>query len=167
MGRVLFYVVLVCVVGSAAAAADEPLAPQATVTVCSASGDFCATSDPGTGETIVHRRDETSPLWKIHGWYRWLLVTNDGHRVVIGYPGLNLIPQAAEMNTQVFRIYGPAGLVKSLSLGDLYRSKSQLAETASHYEWEKSVSLDATGHLVVEREDGSKVAFDPITGNHL
>ncbi|GLQ49344.1 hypothetical protein GCM10010872_07930 [Dyella flava] len=85
--------------------------------------------------------------------------------MIIGYPGLNLIPKEAAMDSEVFRIYGPTGLVKSIVLRDIYQSKSQLTETISHYEWEKGAYLDVKGHLVVEREDGRKVAFDPSTGN--
>ncbi|ULU26762.1 hypothetical protein [Dyella terrae] len=103
-------------------------------------------------------------LWKVAGWYQWLLVTDDGSRIIIGYPGLNLIPKDTNMDVDVLRIYGSEGMVKSIALGDLYQSRGQLSETVSHYEWEKAVYLDAVGHLVIEREDGKKVAFDPGTG---
>lgn len=153
---------LACVVANVFA--DSPMGSPKKVTVCSTSGEYCAVSDPGTGETTLKRRGEASPLWTVSGWYSWLLVTDDGNRIIIGYPGLNLIPKDMGMDADVFRIYGPTGLVKSIALGDLYQSKDQLSETESHYAWEKAVYIDMKGHLVVEREDSQMKTFDPSTG---
>src|SRR5579859_4507452 len=142
--------------------ADSSMAPPKKVTVCS-SGEYCAVSDPGKGEATLNRRGQVSPLWVVPGSYAWLLVADDGNRTIIGYPGLNLIPKDMRMDADIFRIYGPTGLVKSIALGDIYQSKAQLLETESHYECEKAVYLDALRHLVVEREDRQKKTFDPKT----
>lgn len=150
-----------------AASADSPLPPPTRIVACSHSGEFCAVSDPVTRKTSVTRRDMSTSLWTIAGWHRWLIVTEDGQRVVVGYGGLNLVEKDAELDTKVLFFYGPSGLMKSVSLADLYRSKAEMNETVSHYEWEQSVELDANGHLMVQKVDGSKVMFDPQSGSRL
>ncbi|WP_267220326.1 hypothetical protein [Dyella silvae] len=165
MNRKLLLVYLACFAGTALA--DAPLPPPTKTVVCSHSGEFCAASDPGTQMTSITRRGVPGPLWAIPGWQRWLIVTDDGQRVVIGYGGLNLVPKEAPLSTPVPLFYGPAGLIKSVTLGDLYRSTAEMTETVSHYQWEQAVYLDAAGQLVVERVDGSRVAFDPNNGARL
>jgi len=165
MNRKLLFAFLACFAGTAMA--DSPLPPPTKTFVCSPSGEFCATSDPGTQVTSITRRGVPNPLWVIPGWQRWLIVTDDGQRVVVGYGGLNLVSKEAALSTPVLLFYGPTGLIKSVSLGDLYRRTAEMTETVSHYEWEQAVYLDAAGHLVVERVDGSRVAFDLNNGARL
>lgn len=165
ISKVFFGAILAALIGNAMA--DSPLPPPTKVTACSPSGEYCATSDPATRETILSRRGQTTPLWKVGGWYAWIFVTNDGNRIIIGYPGLNLIPKGTDIHADVFRIYGPKRMVKSILLSDLYESKNQLTETVSHYDWVRNVYLDTKGHLVVERVDGQKISFDPSTGNRV
>ena len=159
------FLILACFTGTALA--DSPLLPPTRSVVCSHSGEFCAASDPGTQVTSITRHGEANPQWVIPGWRRWFIVTDDGQRLIVGYDGLNLVSKEAGLGTPVLLFYGPSGLIKSVTLGDLYRSTAEMAETVSHYEWERAVYLDSSGHLVVERVDGSRVTFDPNSGARL
>jgi hypothetical protein len=165
VNRKALFIVLACFAGTAMA--DSPLPPPTRSVVCSHSGEFCAASDPGTQVTSITRHGEASPQWAIPGWQRWLIVTDDGQRVIVGYGGLNLVSKGVALSTPVLLFYGPSGLIKSVTLGDLYRSTAEMTETVSHYEWERAVYLDSSGHLVVERVDGSRVTFDPNSGARL
>lgn len=142
------------------ARADEPLGPPERVITCSRSTAYCAESDPKTNRTKVFRRENSTVLWSIKGWHRWLFVTDDGSSVVVGYEGMNLIPIDSTLNLEVLRFYKRGKLVRFVRLGDLYKNKSQLKRTVSHLAWMYSISINQANLLVVELIDGRKIKFD-------
>jgi hypothetical protein len=142
------------------ARADEPLGPPERVITCSRSAAYCVESDPKTNRTNVFRRGNSTVLWSIAGWHRWLFVTDDGSSVVVCYEGLNLIPTDSPLNLEVLRFYKRAKLVRSVRLGDLYKSKSQLKRTVSHFAWVDSISINQANLLIVELIDERKAKFD-------
>jgi hypothetical protein len=146
------------------ALADEPLPQPSEVIACSASGDFCATSNPLQKVTSVRHKGAEDVLWTLPGWHRWLFVSNDGESVVVGYDGMNLVPQNSTLDVPVLFFYHHGRLVRTVKLSDLYQRKSQLNKTASHFAWVRQASLNASGRLILELVDGRKAAFAAETG---
>lgn len=144
--------------------ADAPLPPPAKVVQCSASGAVCAESDPATDRTVVRRRGVSQPLWSVHGWHRWLFVSNDGQSLVAAYDGLNLVPANSDLRLEVLRFYVRGKLVRTVRLGDLYADRSELVRTVSHLAWVRSIGVNRAEQLVVELMSGRKVALGMRSG---
>ena len=160
--RGLALLLLLC---ASQARADSPLPAPARLTMCSPSKTYCAVSDPDTNLTVVSARNSNEALWRIPGWHRWVFVSDDGKSVVTGYGGMNLVPRDVKMDEVVLRFYHRGALVRSVRLGDLYRNKSQLRETVSHYHWGYVSGFNAANQLVLELVDGKRIAYDPKTGS--
>jgi hypothetical protein len=148
------------VVPVCAAQADEPLAAPAVVTTCSTSQTYCAISDPDSNLTVVSVKGSKKSKWQFPHWHRWLFVSNDGNTVVAGYDGMNLVPENISLDEPVLFFYhrGTAA-VQTIKLGDLYRSKSDLRPTVSHYAWVDFISINAANQLVLHLADGRRMAF--------
>lgn len=144
--------------------ADSPLPPPETLTVCSASRNTCAISDPATSTTRVSSPKSRVAPWTIPGWHRWLFVSDDETSVVVGYDGMNLVPVDVTLEEPVFFFYSSGKLVRVVTLGDLYKRKSQLVRTVSHLAWAQSARINGHNQLVVELMDGRKMAFAASTG---
>lgn len=145
--------------------ADTPLRPPEVRTVCSVSGSVCVVSDPDSRVTTVNLAELQKESWTLPGWHRSLYVSDDGESVVVGYPGLNLLPVSATLQEPVLFFHARSGLVRKVLLGDLYESKSQLTPTVSHYAWGSILGINASNQLVVERVDGTTLAFSVRTGD--
>lgn len=148
-------------------AADAPLRPPERHSVCSRSGAVCATSDPKLG-TWVHPADakeRSSALWTIPGWYRALWVTDDGGRLITGYDGLNLVPQAEPSATTILTFWESGRLLKAYTLADLGYSPSSLEKTASHYHWGNYAGVGDDGKFRLTMLDGVSLVFEPETGS--
>ncbi len=76
------------------AMADQPirLSDIVPVTECSASGEYCVTSNPKDnkttypeGNTFIYRKDQPEkPLWQMPGWFRVVFLADDGEHLVTG-----------------------------------------------------------------------------------
>jgi len=154
---------LLCLAG-ANVHADEPLPPPEVLTVCSITKQFCAVSDPTKNITRVSSQRSPKTLWSIPGWHPWLFVSDDGESVVVGYDGMNLVPENVALTEPVLFFYFRGELVRTVALGELYRRKSQLIRTVSHYAWVSSIGYNKANQLVVELVDGKRVAFAATTG---
>lgn len=148
------------------ASADEPLRPPHLHTECSASGTFCATSDPAKEATLV-ASISGEVLWSIPGWHRWLFIANDGESVVIGYDGMNLVPVDVSLDEPVLFFYNRGELMRTVRLGDLYQSKTQLRRTVFHFAWAHIHGFNGSGQLIVELVNGKEVAFSAKTGKRV
>ena len=142
--------------------ADTPLRQPEKLTVCSSTKNLCAFSDPTSDTTVVSPADGST--WVIPGWHRWLFVSDDRESVVVGYNGMNLVPVDVTLKEPVLFFYNRGTLVRTVTLGDLYKNKSQLRRTVSHYAWAHVVGLNKSNQLVVELVNGKKVAFAANTG---
>lgn len=146
------------------ATADTPLPPPEKHTACSPAGNICAMSDPVSKRTIVSAQQPEKKLWTIPGWHRWLLVSNDGESVVVGYAGVNLVPTDATLKEPVFSFYHRGKPIRIVTLGDLYQRKAQMRLTASHYAWTQGAGFNKANQLIVELIDGRTIAFAAKTG---
>ena len=146
------------------ALADTPLPPPEKLTICSPAGTVCATSDPVTNVTLVASQAAQQHSWAIPGWHRWLFVSDSGESVVVGYDGMNLVPVDITLKEPVLFFYHNGRLVRTVTLGDLYKRKSQLRRTVSHFAWAHIPGINQADQLVVELVNGKKVAFAASTG---
>lgn len=151
-------VVLIAVAASVANA-DSPLPPPKRIVRCSSHHTYCAVSDPITNTTVIGRAGSHKVLWSIPGWHRWLYVSNDGRSAVLGYGGINLVPKDVTLQEPVLFFYNAGRLARSVTLGDLYKSKSQLHETVSHFVWVNEVTVNSSDQLTLELIDGTKRVF--------
>jgi hypothetical protein len=158
------FLALLIVLSASPALADTPLPPPEKTTVCSSAKKVCAVSDPATRTTVVSSRVSRPATWTISGWHRWLFVSDDGKSVVVGYSGINLVPVDVTLKQPVLYFYNYDKLIRTVTLGDLYRSKSQLKRTASHLAWGSVSGINASNQVVVELVDGRKLAFSASTG---
>src|SRR5688500_17637635 len=149
---------------ASAALADSPLPPPEKLTGCSHARKLCATSDPATDVTLVSPQASGHDPWTIPGWHRWLFVSDDGESVVVGYGGMNLVPVDVTLAEPVLFFYNKGKLVRTVTLGDLYKRKSQLSRTVSHFAWADIPGINQANQLVVELVNGKKVAFAASTG---
>ena len=142
--------VFLCAVGATCAElADAPLPPPRRLTVCSANQAVCAESDPGSNTTTIRSHQTQRDSWTIPGWHRWLFVSNDARSVVVGYPGLNLVPRDAHLQQPVLWFYQRDRLVRTVTLGDLYQDMTQLVPTTSHLPWTHHVGINDANLLLV------------------
>lgn len=144
--------------------ADSPLPPPEVLTFCSASKQFCAVSDPVKAITRVSSQRPQKVLWSIPGWHRWIVVSDDGKSVVIAYSGVNLVPWDVTLDEPVLFFYSRGKLVRTVTLGALYESKSQMVATASHFSWVRGIRFNKANQLVVELTTGKDKAFAARTG---
>ena len=84
-------VIAAVTLAAVSAGGDTPLPPPSKVTAMSPNGAIRAVSDPRAGTRIEDVKRQTV-LWRLPGWHRSIFVADDGRHLVIGYDGLNLIP---------------------------------------------------------------------------
>lgn len=77
---------------------------------------------------------------------------------------MNLVPVDVTLNEPVLFFYNKGKLVRTVTLGDLYKRKSQLKRTVSHFAWAHIPGINRANQLVVELVNGKKVAFAVSTG---
>jgi len=155
---------LLLVLLAAPAIADTPLPPPEKQTTCSPSNKVCATSDPAKNLTTVSSKNSHHDHWTIPGWHRWVFVSDDGKSVVVGHNEMNLVPVEVTLKEPVLFFYNRGKLVRTLTLGDLYKRKSQLTRTVSHFAWVDNLSINRSNQLVVNLVTGRKLAFAVDTG---
>jgi len=84
--------------------------------------------------------------------------------VVVGYDGMNLVPVDVTLKEPVLFFYNKGQLVRTVTLGDLYKHKSQLERTVSHFAWGHIPGINKANQLVVELVNGRKVALAASSG---
>ena len=146
------------------ALADAPLRPPAKYTVCSSNQAFCAVADPAVQSVSIFPRGASTATWSITPWHRQVFLANDGDHLVIGPPGLNLIPLEAKLRDPLLIFMNRKATVRVVTVGDLFPTLSSLRRTASHYVWGEVVGVTARNQLVVRLVDGRRVAFSVLTG---
>lgn len=146
------------------ALADAPLRPPEKYTVCSLSQAFCAVADPAVDSVTVFARGATNPIWSLKPWHRQVLLANDGDHLVIGPPGLNMIPLDARVTDPLLVFMNRRAVVRTVPVGELFPGLASLRRTASHYAWGRVIGISAHGQLVVELVSGRRVAFNVRTG---
>jgi hypothetical protein len=146
------------------ALADSPPEAPRLITLCSASGKFCASSDPKTHLTVVKAKSSEKVLWSIKGWHPSLAISNDGQSLVVGYSGGNLVPIDVTLKEPMLTFYQHEKIIRVVRLGDLYRSKSELTPTVSHLAWGTMSSIDQNNRIRVFLINGKQVTFDVKTG---
>jgi hypothetical protein len=144
--------------------ADAPLRPPAKYTVCSPNHAFCAVADPAVRSVSVFARGSASPAWSLAAWHRQVFLADDGDHLVIGPPGLNLIPLDTKLGDTLLVFMNRKAIVRVVPVGELFPSLSSLRRTASHYAWGEVVGMSARDQLVVKLVDGHRVAFSVVTG---
>lgn len=148
-----------------AARADEPLLPPQAWETCSPSGAYCARLDP-ENNTITGYEPGGPNLWSAKGWSRIAALADDGEHLVLGYAGLNLIPQNYRSDMTMLTFYRGGKVIKTVPLKDLVSDPIIRANpTVSHYYWGNFWGLNADGHFVVETADNRIVRFDLSTGD--
>ena len=106
--------------------ADEPLPPPQRKEVWCGSHHYCAVMDPRLRLTTVYKVDGNTrtKLWAMPGWYRVAFLADDGEHLVIGYDGLNLIPQ--DDGDRAKRPYEGTGMIWFIRRGEL-RAAQQIS----------------------------------------
>jgi hypothetical protein len=133
-------------------------------TVCSSNQAFCAVADPASQTISVFARGATSPLWSLKPWHRQIFVSDDGDHLVIGPPGLNLVPLDARPRDPLFVFMNRTKIVRVVTIGDLFPKVSSLRRTASHLAWGEAIGISPRGQFVVRLVDGRRIAFSVLTG---
>ena len=149
-----------------AARADEPLPPPETKTVWSANRAWCAVMDPRTDVTTVYRVEEgdrRTVSWAMIGWYRVAYLADDGVHLVIGHPGINLLPRDARETDVLLYFVHRGELTRAVPLRDVLPF-SKLKPTVSHLLWGSYVGLDAEGRMVVKTVEEKVLRYDVATG---
>ncbi len=93
-----------------------------------------------------------------------MFVANDGKHLVTEYDGLNLIPTDFADDLVLLTFWREGKKVREVRVKDFIPDRRILERTESHYEWGRVDSVDAQGHLKVERADGKTFLFDVTTG---
>ena len=146
------------------AVADAPLRPPRNQITCSASGEFCATADLETQSTFLWLKSTGKVLWSVPGWHRWIFVSDDGQTIAVGYEGMNLVPPDVTLSEPVIHLYHDAELVRTVVLGDLFKSTSELPRTVSHRAWGSIQGFNRSNQLVVRLVNDTYAAFSAHTG---
>ncbi|UGB46831.1 hypothetical protein LQ772_05945 [Frateuria edaphi] len=144
---------------STVAYADTPLPPPHAETVCSPSKRICATTDPAENTTVARNQATQRLLWSLAGWHRWLFVADDGISAVVGYDGQNLLPLDAPLSQPVLGFYRKGGLVRVVTLGELYKQLTDIPRTASHLAWVSSVGFNKHNQFELTLPDGRHITF--------
>jgi len=120
-----------------AALADSPLSPPEERRVCNATASYCAYLDP-TKDAMIYQVEgdfELKEMYQISGWHRSFHISPNGQYVVVGYPGLNLLPKSVAPDQIMLSVYLNGELQHVVKLNQLFHDLGSLQPTASHYQW--------------------------------
>jgi hypothetical protein len=155
---------LLCCAISGAALADSPLPAPELITICSASDKFCASSDPATLMTSIRAKGSQKTVWSIKGWHRNFTISDDGQSLVIGHSGGNLVPMDVTLKEPMLSFYQREKLIRVVTLGDFFKSKTELRPTASHLAWGYMTGIDRNNRISVELINKKHITFNAKTG---
>ena len=77
---------------------------------------------------------------------------------------MNLLPLNVALREPVIYLYNDAELVRTVVLGDLFKSISELRPTVSHYAWGSIEGFNSSNQLVVRLVNDTYAAFSAHTG---
>lgn len=172
MRRALLLALLAALLVTARASvglADAPLPPPELKTLWSASRAWCAVMEPRAGITTVYRveaGDRRTVSWAMMGWHRVAWLSDDGVHLVVGHPGVNLLPTDARESDVLLYFVERGALVGTVRLGEVVPLVA-LKRTASHLLWGSYEGLDAQGRLVLRTVQERVLRFDPSTGRRV
>ena len=163
-------VAVLVVVPALSLRADTPLPPPELWTVFSPSKACCAVLDPRTQVTTVFAVDPAGArmkLWAMVGWHRAAFLADDGVHLVLGHPGLNLLPLDVRDDDVLLWFVRRGELVATRTVLEVVGSRSVLRRTASHWLWGGCRGIDGEGRFVVSTADERVVRFDLATGSRV
>lgn len=146
--------------------ADTPLPPPAEKTIWCASRAWCAVMDPRTDVTTVYKveaGDKRTVSWAMLGWHRVAWLADDGTHLVVGHPGVNLLPTDAKESDVLLYFVQKGELIGTVRVGEVV-PLAALKRTASHLLWGSYEGVDAQGKVVVKTVEDKTFRFDPLTG---
>jgi hypothetical protein len=147
--------------------ADSPLPAPTRRVVLSPNGAISAISDPGVRTTVFQDTATGKTLWQLPSWERSLFIANDGKHAVVGFGGLNLIPQNNPEQVVLFTFWREGRKIREVTAKDFVANKSPLKKTVSHYHWGHIEGIDAEGKLVVRDAGGKSFRYNMETGAEL
>lgn len=162
-------VALACAMASAPAWADAPPAAPAA-TVCSLSGEVCATREPASRSTVVWRRlprGGRATLWRAGVLPVNIQVSDDGRTLVELYPGSNLLDARAGPGAVVLTFHHADRAPATVRLDQVIARPEALPRTESNRLWANAYGFDAAGRYVLETAEGRRFLFDPATGRPI
>ena len=160
MPRAAYPLIILCfglALLEATSRADTPLPGPTRTETFSPDGKIIAVSDPESNSTTLFRVSpdgDRTKLWAMHGWHRSLHVHNDGEHVVIGYPGLNLLPLNHRRSEPMLHFLRKGELLRVVPLDELITDRRNLHRTVSHYAWGSVRGFDKAGRLMVATNEG-------------
>ena len=165
--RALKIAAIVSIASATFCRADSPLAPPGRYTEKSPDGSIMAISDPKTSTTVFQNTTTKKVLWRLPSWERSLFVANDGKHVVVGYSGLNLIPQGYDEGMVLFTFWREGKKVREVTLKEFISNKSQPQKSASHYHWGSIEKIGPDGNLIVRDAQHKVSRYSLETGLEL
>jgi len=165
--RVLTRLILT-MVATQSAFADEPPDPAATHKIVSSSQTCWAVTDAKTHVTTAYRnaqQDKPVMLWSAPGWFRVADLSADCRYLVTGYDGGSLLPANADGELVMLSFYRDGKIIRRIRLKELICDWSQLDRTASHLAWGNYIGTEEGFFYRVETKDRGAVVFDVRTGN--
>lgn len=149
---------------AAAVFADAPRLPPSTFRATSLNGRYSAeVNHVAKRITVVDTRTKTK-LYEIAGWYRVVAVSNDGHSLVIGYDGSNLLSAGFSSEQPMLTFYQMGQKGRVVKLRELVPDLGLLRKTASHWVWGQYIGFDEKNRYQVKTVDGRLLRFDAATG---
>jgi hypothetical protein len=152
---------------SARCASDTPLGRPETMRYWSPNKKIVAVSEPGIRTTTLYRKSSTGKLhrlWSMYGWFRFLLVSDDGDHVVIAPDEMNLIPTDYKPDMVMLYFVRRGLLKRCIRLPQIIHDRTALIRTSSHYFWGVPLGFNARNQLETDTVEGKVLMFDPDTG---
>lgn len=141
MNKIMSFVLLFL---SISVFSDAPLPSPETWKLCNTTISFCASLDPKSNTASIYKIEdnfESKSMYKISGWSRSALLSENGDYFILGYDGLNLVPKSVEKSQVILTIYKSGIFYREITLGQIIENFSSLKETLSHYHWGSIDSL--------------------------
>ena len=125
---------------------DAPQAPPVPWKVCNRIISHCAAIDPKNGATLyqIDANFSAKESYKVPGWHRSALVSDDGQFFVSNYSGLNLVPMGVTPAQVMVTVWKNGAKHTQVNLGQIVRTWSLLKATASHLNWGSVSHLSGT-----------------------
>ncbi len=150
---------------TAAQAADcKPLHIVNTVKLESADGGTTAFR-LGERENLVCFTKQKATRWSMYGWIRESILADDGDRLLVLFPSLNLIPVDYDVHNPYLILLHRGEIVQTTSVIDVVKKKSNLRRTVSHFEVGSTLGVDERGRFRVRTADGNIFFMDLKTGD--
>ena len=77
---------------------------------------------------------------------------------------MNLLARNVTLSEPIIYLYNDGQLVRTVILGEFFKSISELRPTVSHYAWGSILGFNRANQLVVTLVSGTDVAFSALSG---